>query len=64
MTKKPSMAMELLHYIVVYAVLAGSWTSIMNYFKGDVVPTAITGFIVFVVADILAHRFILGEKIV
>jgi hypothetical protein len=62
--KKPNMAMELLHYVVVYAVLAGSWTTIMNYFKGDLMLTVVTGFIVFVVADILAHRFILGEKIV
>ena len=53
---------ELLHYIVVFGILAGSWTHIMEYFGGEIIPTVITGFVVFVVSDQLAHKLLLGEK--
>lgn len=60
--KKQNYLMELLHYVVVYGVLVASWLPIMNYFKDDINLTVATGLVVFIVADQLAHKYILNEK--
>lgn len=53
---------ELVHYLVVYGVLLVSWVSLMDYFKGNVTSTAIAGLVVFIITDMLAHKYILHER--
>jgi len=53
--------LELLHYIVVYAVILAAWIPLMEFFADNVFYTAFTVFIIFIAADQLMHRFVLGE---
>jgi hypothetical protein len=58
----PTQQKEVVHYIAVFAVLAAAWTPLMQFFGGDIKPTLVAGFAVFVVADQLAHKYILKER--
>jgi hypothetical protein len=58
----PTLQKELLHYAIVFAVLAAAWTPLMQFFGGDIKPTLVAGFVVFVLADQLAHKYILKER--
>lgn len=51
---------EVFHYVVVFGALLFAWPILMDKFN-DVIPTAIMAFLVFVGADQLAHKIILGE---
>lgn len=53
---------KIVHYVLVYIALLLAWTPIMNYWQGDVARTAATAFVVFVVADQIAEKYLLGEK--
>lgn len=46
---------DLLHYIAVYGVLLLSWTSVMDYFGGNITYTAVAVFVIFILADKIAH---------
>lgn len=54
-------ALELLHYVLVFAVIAGTWTTIMDYFAGSIFPTLGVSFVLFVIADKIAHKYLMGE---
>jgi hypothetical protein len=58
---KTNKGLELLHYVVVYGVLLLSWVPVMDYFKQELIPTALTVGVIFILADQLAHKIILGE---
>jgi hypothetical protein len=47
---------DILHYIVVYGVILLAWVPVMDYWGGEVGPTAATVFVLFVVADKMAHK--------
>jgi len=55
--------MELLHYIIVFAVIAVTWLPLMNYFN-NLTYTLLASLLIFFVTDQLAHRFMLGEKLI
>jgi hypothetical protein len=60
--EKPKGQMEWAHYAIVFAVILVSWIPLMDYWKGDLTPTALSSFAVFVVVDQLAHKYMLGER--
>lgn len=47
-----------LHYVLVYAVLLGTWVPMMGFFGGNIYLTSIFGFFIFVGADMLAHKIL------
>lgn len=53
---------EILHYAVVYAILAITWVPLMNFFQSNLVYTSLSSFLLFVFVDQLAHLIILKEK--
>jgi hypothetical protein len=53
---------EILHYIFVYAVLLGLWPEAMKWFRNDIYLTAGAVFVGFIVADKIAHKYIMHEK--
>lgn len=52
---------EILHYVVVYGALLATWVPMMGFFDNNVYLTSIFGFFIFVGADQLAHKYIMGE---
>jgi len=54
------LAFDLLHYAILFAFLLLSWVPAMNYFNGDVLPTALLIFTIFVVIDKTMH-YLMGE---
>ena len=54
--------MELLHYIVVFAVIAVSWVPMMGLMGGNTWYTLASVFGVFVIVDQLAHIYLLKEQ--
>ena len=49
---------DLAHYVILYSILLASWVPVMNYFQSQVVPTALVGFIIFMVSDKLLHKLL------
>jgi predicted permease len=54
--------LEFVHYVVVFVALLLAWVPVMEFFKDDVTQTAIATFVIFIVTDKLAHKYILKEK--
>lgn len=59
---KPSGFKELLHYVIVFGIILVAWPQAMAFWNGDLNLTALTVFYIFVAADGLAHKYILGER--
>jgi len=53
---------ELLHYAVVFAVILLAWVPVMDYFNDDIYLTSGAVFLIFILADQLAHKILLKEK--
>lgn len=49
---------DFLHYVGVYAVLLAYWVPGMDFFAGNVYYTAAGGFILFIITDKFAHKFL------
>lgn len=62
MSKSNRILLDILHYAAVFAVLLIAWVPVMDFFKQELFQTSITVFIIFIISDKLAHKYILGEK--
>ena len=55
------MTLELMHYVVLSAVLLGGWVWLMGVFAGNLTYIIGSWVVLFVIADQLLHKWILDE---
>jgi ribose/xylose/arabinose/galactoside ABC-type transport system permease subunit len=53
---KPKNALDAVHYVVVFGVLAYAWVPLMNATGSDLNVTLLLGLAVFYIADKVAHK--------
>jgi hypothetical protein len=54
---------EWVHYILVFGVLLLTWIPAMNLMGGNVYYTSVIELMMFIGADLVAHKLILNEDI-
>ena len=59
--KHKKIALEFLHYILLFGLIMMAWSYFMDAFGTDIPKIATATFIIFVLGDLVLHKYLLGE---